>query len=382
MSIRILHTADLHLGAEYKSFHEKASDLQQEAFNVFNKLINYAVDPYNAIDILIIAGDLFDTPTPDLPLVEKVKEFLLRVTEKNIKLYILPGNHDSYSYKNSIYRASKFPGKVINSTGFKLIDEICIKDEMVYIYSGIYEVGKPEKRVLKNFKIIQKPGAHIGILHGTLELQEIKVPERSMPFSYKEFTNSALNYLALGHFHSYKEKEIDNEHKLAYPGAPLLRAIDEYGDKFSLVVEIKTNNFVRIEKLQFVKLKAEKKIVDLTKEKITDMDDIIDLLKKKKDTNLIMDMYLEGVLDFSINEDVLTKMLEDSFFYVRINNNVKFIKGSLIKQLKEEETIRGMFFKKMIEKSAIISDKKKNILNQAINLGLRDFIETGRSEAP
>lgn len=377
MSIRILHTADLHLGAEYKSFHTRSEDLQQEAFSAFEKLINYTIDPVNGIDILIIAGDLFDDHQPDLSVVEKVKEQLLKVVKKERRLYILPGNHDSYSYKNSIYRTAGFPGTLISSPDFELVDEIRIKNAAVYIYSGLYEINNPEKRILNNFKIIPKPGIHIGILHGTLDLKEIMVPERALPFSFKEFKDSGLNYLALGHFHTFKEKESDNEHKLAYPGSFIPRSIDEYGDKYSLIVEIKQKGFVQIDKLQFSKVKVEKKVIDLIKIEISDAQDLIDLLKRSKDTDLILDLYLEGVLDFSINEEELKKMMEDYFYYIKINNNIKYIDSSIITQLEKEETIRGLFFKKMIEKSAIISDKKKSIINQAVNLGLRDFTQTG-----
>ncbi len=382
MSIRILHTADLHLGAEFKSFHQKADSLMKEAFNAFEKLINYTCDPYNEIDILIIAGDLFDNPRPDLPLLEKVRELFLKVDEKNIKLYILPGNHDSYSYKNSIYRTFKFPGMIIKNPGFNLIDEINIKSQHVFIYSGVYEVNNPYKRALKNFKIIEKEGTHIGILHGTLELKEIKISDRELPFSYEEFAYSGLNYLALGHFHQFKEKEVDNEHKCVYTGSLIPRAIDEYGDRYSAVVEIKQNNSVNIKKIQFSKIRIEKRVIDVIKEDISSIRDLISLLKKgDKLSLLILDLYLQGVLDFSINENELIKILEDHYFYVRINNEAKFIESTVVKQLSREETIRGLFFKKLLEKNVTFENHQR-ILNQALNLGLRDFTSSETKEEP
>ena len=375
MSFRILHTADLHLGAEYKSFQQRSFDLQQEAFNALEKLVDYVINPSNEIDILIIAGDLFDSHQPDRPLVEKVRNLLSKVTDKNIKLYILPGNHDSYSYKNSIYRTTTFPGKIINNPDFKLIDEISIRGQPVLIYSGIYEINNPTKRILEDFKIGQKAGAHIGILHGTLELREIEVPERDLPFSYEEFSHTGLNYLALGHFHKYLNKEINKEHKLAYSGSIVPRTLDEYGNKYSLVVEIKQNNSVNIEQLQFSKIRAEKRIIDLIKEEIISFDELLNFLKKNKDTDLILDLYLEGVLDFPVNEKDLIAILEDFYFFIKITNNAKFIESSLITQLKKEETIRGLFFKKMLEKARAVKEEKQKILNQAVNLGLRDFTQ-------
>lgn len=377
MSIRILHTADLHLGAEYKSFKQKSSELQQESLEAFEKMVHYVIDPYNEINVLIIAGDLFDTPKVDLPLVEKVRDLLQKVTDKDILLYILPGNHDSYSYKNSVYRTIDFPGKVIKTSDFSLIDHVSVKGEPLFIYSGLYEVNNPHKRILKDFKIENQPGAHVGILHGSLELKEISIPDRELPFSYEEFAYSGLNYLALGHFHSYKEKQKDQEHKCVYSGSLVPRTIDEYGDKYSVVVEIKQNNTVSLEKLQFSKVRAEKRILDVIKEDIHSIQDLVDLLKRNKDIYLILDLCIKGVIDFSINEKDLQEILEDYYYYIRVTNETKYIQSSLIKQISQEETIRGLFFRKLIEKEEKMGKEKQKILNQGFNLGLRDFTQTG-----
>jgi len=379
MSIRILHTGDLHLGAEYKSFGQKGFDLQQEAFSTYEKIIDYANNPSNEIDIFLIAGDLFDNHHPDRPLVEKTKDLLLKIARKNIKLYILPGNHDSYAYKNSIYRQIEFPGTVIKNPDFQLIDEISCKSQPVFIYSGIYELNTPNKRVFKNFTINETKGTHIGILHGTMELREIEVPERYLPFSYEKFTHTGLNYLDLGHFHKFMEKEVDQDHKLAYCGSVVPRTIDEYGNKYCLTVEIKQNNSITIEQLQFSKVRIEKRTIDLLQEEISNTEDLLVLLKKSSDPQLILDLYLDGIIEFPIDEDELFNIIADSFFYLKINNNARFVDSSTVNQLEKEETIRGLFFKKLIEKSKTFKKEKQRIVNQAVNLGLRDFTQKNQN---
>ncbi|MBU1077732.1 MAG: DNA repair exonuclease, partial [Spirochaetes bacterium] len=347
-----------------------------EAFSAFEKLINYTIDPENRIDILIIAGDLFDNPKPEVPLVEKVNDLLFKVVSKKIRLFILPGNHDSYSYKNCIYRVHQFPGTVIKNSGFSLVEKFNIKGHHVFIYSGLYELKNPHNRMLRDFKITNEEGTHIGILHGTLEMKDITISDRELPFSLKEFTNSGLHYLALGHFHGYKEKMIDKEHFCLYPGSIIPRTIDEYDDKFSAVVEIKQNNAVTIEKLKFSNIKVEKRVIDVIKEDISSLQDLLSLLKKGKDPELILDLYLKGVIDFSINEPELKEILKDHYFYIRINNEAKFVDSSVIKQLSQEETIRGLFFRKLLERSEKGGKIDRKVLEQTVNLGLRDFGDT------
>jgi DNA repair exonuclease SbcCD nuclease subunit len=375
MSIRILHTADLHLGSEYKSFHEKSNDLQQESFQAFEKLITYTIDPNHEIDILLIAGDLFENHRPDRVLVTKVKELLLKVTEKNIKLYLLPGNHDSYIYKNSIYRTVEFPGKLISNHNFQLIDDPIIKKTQFYIYSGLFELNNPDKKILNNFKIVDQKGVHLGLLHGTLDMKDEMVPDYGLPFTFEQFKDSGLNYLALGHFHKFKIQEVDKNHKLAYSGSLVPRTIDEYDEKSALLVDIEPDKFITTENVSFSNIRIEKRIIDVIKENINDVEDLLEHIKKGKDENLIIDLYLEGIFEIPVNEVELKQILNDYYYYIRITNNFRYINSSVIKQLREEETIRGMFFRNLQEKAKDLPEDKKHLINQAINFGLRDFTQ-------
>lgn len=376
MGLRIFHTADLHLGAEYKSFNEKALVLRQEGFNAFKKMVEFVVDPNNGINMMIIAGDLFDTHRPAPALTEKVKTLLKQVVDKDIRLYLLPGNHDSYSYKNSIYRTEEFPGKLIKNSIFELIDEFIFIEDKISIYSGVYDVSQPNKDVFKNFNISSQHGIHIGILHGTLEMREIEVSERDLPFSFEEFAKSKLNYLALGHFHRFFEKSVDENHKLAYCGSIIPRKIDEYNDKYGLVVEIKKGKGIQIDKIPFSEIKSEKKIFNIIKEDIDSFKGLVETIKKTKNPHLILDLIIEGVSNFTIDETLLQKLLIDDFFYLRINNKVKFRESTIITQLKDEETIRGLFFKKLSELKLPVNEQQQRILNSTINIGLKEFTDT------
>lgn len=376
MSLKILHTADLHLGNEYKFVGEKSAQLIDESFKSFEKLINYCVNPNNEIDILLIAGDLFDTHKPETRIVERVKEQLQRVVKKGIKLFLLPGNHDSYGYKNSIYKTEEFPGIVIKNTDFDYVTDLELKGGRVFIYGGVFEPGKGTKRMLSEFRIWDENGIHIGLLHGTLEMKNIEVPSRDLPFSYEEFANTGLNYLALGHFHSFFTIEIDAKHKAAYSGSLLPCKINEYGDKYALLVEIPISGKIKIEKLQFSHIVADYKEIDLTKENVSSFNELIEKIKTFSAKNKILTLALKGIADFPVPEDELIARIENNFCYVRIQNNIKFIDSSIINQLKDEETVRGLYFKKLIERYHQTENaQKRGIIENAINFGLQEFVE-------
>jgi len=58
---------------------DKVRIRRQERDSVFETAVNWAIDPENGIDFVIIAGDLFETHTPDPALVEYVLSLLRRL---------------------------------------------------------------------------------------------------------------------------------------------------------------------------------------------------------------------------------------------------------------------------------------------------------------
>ncbi|MCP4914083.1 MAG: exonuclease SbcCD subunit D [Oligoflexia bacterium] len=88
MSVRILHTSDWHLGK--KLFQVERLTEQDLFLTWLSKEITE-----KKITHLLIAGDIFDTPNPPDKALSTYFKFLREVSEKNIQVYIIAGNHDS-----------------------------------------------------------------------------------------------------------------------------------------------------------------------------------------------------------------------------------------------------------------------------------------------
>jgi DNA repair protein SbcD/Mre11 len=87
--MRILHTADLHLG---RTFNGLALDQDQAV--VLDQVL--AALQATQANLLIIAGDLFDRATPPAPAVRMLNDFLSRVlSETGAAIALIAGNHDS-----------------------------------------------------------------------------------------------------------------------------------------------------------------------------------------------------------------------------------------------------------------------------------------------
>ena len=88
--IRILHTADWHLGQTFFGYD------RTEEHGVF---LNWLAEEIRQkeIDALIIAGDVFDVSNPSAASQSMYYQFIYRVTAENpyLQIVIVAGNHDS-----------------------------------------------------------------------------------------------------------------------------------------------------------------------------------------------------------------------------------------------------------------------------------------------
>ena len=88
--IRILHTADWHLGQTFFGYDRTG---EHEVF------LNWLAEEIRQkeIDALIIAGDVFDVSNPSAASQSMYYQFIYRVTVENpnLQIVIVAGNHDS-----------------------------------------------------------------------------------------------------------------------------------------------------------------------------------------------------------------------------------------------------------------------------------------------
>lgn len=88
MGARILHTSDWHLGK--KLFREQRSEEHEMFLTWLKELIIE-----ERIDLLLIAGDIFDVPNPPHQALETFNYFLHELSELKVKVFLIGGNHDS-----------------------------------------------------------------------------------------------------------------------------------------------------------------------------------------------------------------------------------------------------------------------------------------------
>ena len=98
---KFIHTADWQIGKPYLQVEDeqKRFKLQQERINVISRIIDIAIKEKS--EFILVAGDLFDSPTPSSSTVLEVLEVIGSI---DIPVIVIPGNHDHGALGTIWYR--------------------------------------------------------------------------------------------------------------------------------------------------------------------------------------------------------------------------------------------------------------------------------------
>ena len=101
--MRIVHTADWHVGRFWKSITRL-----DEMANVLDHLAGYL--EREKVDLLLVAGDVFDASNPGADAEALVFGFFRRLGAKNIPAVVIAGNHDSPGRMDACGQLSELAG--------------------------------------------------------------------------------------------------------------------------------------------------------------------------------------------------------------------------------------------------------------------------------
>ncbi len=232
--LRILHTADWHLGKSFKSFDdEDEGKLARARFDAVARALQLA-EQYR-VDAMLCAGDLFDLPDPPSEVVDALLE-IFRTKERDFPVLLLPGNHDPLT-TTSVYREggrlrASLPGyvRVVDRDDFSL----ALGDEgVVYAVPCRSKSGQSDPTEKIPRRETGDRRVRIGMVHG----QTFHFPEfqTTFPISKDAARQAGLDYLALGDTHAF-QNVAEGGPPMVYRGALEPSTFGETGAGFAAVV--------------------------------------------------------------------------------------------------------------------------------------------------
>jgi exonuclease SbcD len=250
--LRILHTSDWHLG---RQFHGIALDDDHAAML---DQVEAAIAAHRP-DLLIIAGDIFDRPSPPQAALKRFGEFLTRISQDpNLAIGMIAGNHDSPA---QIAMMSVLPtaGRTLvggpidrNSQPLLLSDShgvvavsalpfsyefaarACFEDPAIACPADVMRAQLEAARTT-----VPEGARWIVIAHAFVAGATSSEGERPLSRAVGGIETvpadlfAGAHYVALGHLHRPQRAGADH---IRYSGAPLAFGLDEAGDIKSLTL--------------------------------------------------------------------------------------------------------------------------------------------------
>lgn len=355
--MKIIHCSDLHLDSKMETNleKEKARERKNEILITYQKMIEYA--KRNEINIIIIAGDLFDSKRITVKAKNIVKNSIINNPE--IDFIYLKGNHDEVDF----LEGEEIPKnlKTFNNrnwTTYKYEDE-----NSTIAITGI-EFGQKSEYEIYNSLILEKNEINIVTMHGQETNSNIKDKTEIINLKYLKEKN--IDYLALGHIHSYKKEKLDNRGIYCYSGCLEGRGFDEIGQKGFVVLDIQ-NNEIQTKFVEF----AQRKLIEISID-ISDLNEIQEIENKiQENINEISNkdlvkIILTGNIDIENNIDIpyLTKKFEENFYFLKIYDKTK-LKIDYTKY-QYDASLKGEFIRLVLEQN--LTDVEKS---QIINTGIK-----------
>jgi len=90
--MKLIHTADWQIGKTFHGLREYSREAMSKArLEVIDAIADYANNPTNEIDFVLVCGDMFETPRVSENL---IKNTFKKISRINKPVYVLAGNHE------------------------------------------------------------------------------------------------------------------------------------------------------------------------------------------------------------------------------------------------------------------------------------------------
>lgn len=255
--MKLIHLSDIHLGKRVNEF----SMLEDQA-HILKKIL--AVVDEEKPDGVLIAGDVYDKSVPSTEAVQLFDDFLVRLAERKLPVFIISGNHDSPE------RLS-FANRLIDAAGIHLapvyngvVEPITLSDE--YGPVNVYMLPFIKPAHVRGFFPDTEINGYSDAVAAAIGRMNIDKTQRNVLITHQFVTGAQrsdseelsvggtdnigaevfcdFDYVALGHIHGPQNMDSG---RIRYCGSPLKYSFSEAAQQKSVTVaELKEKGMLEI----------------------------------------------------------------------------------------------------------------------------------------
>ena len=255
--MKLIHLSDLHLGKRVNEF----SMLEDQQYILAEIL---QIIDREKPDGVLIAGDVYDKSVPSAEAVALLDDFLVRLSKRELRIFVISGNHDSPE-------RMAFGGRLMERSGVHLapvydgrVEPVVLTDEYGPVKLYLLPFVKPShvRRCFPEREI----STYTDAVAAAIEAMGVDTTARNVLVTHQFVTGAArcdseelsvggtdnvdaavfdpFDYVALGHIHG--PQQVGRE-TVRYCGTPLKYSFSEAGHKKSVtVVELGAKGSVTI----------------------------------------------------------------------------------------------------------------------------------------
>ncbi len=372
--MKILHTSDWHLGKKLDGY-ERIEEQKKFLSDLLNIIEN------NDIDILIVAGDIYDSPNPPIEAERIYYDFVKKIGNlKKCAVIIISGNHDSGKRLTVTRNIEKDFGVIILESPVEIAEEgrygkaiiknsnegsfeIEINNKKSFVSFLPYISDIEAETIIKNFsekedkeidlsqmtysekigfiykmkeKYWDKEMPYIAVGHIFVSNIEIDESENGLEFggayTVKLTDLPKASYVALGHIHKPMKF---TKYKAFYSGSPIEYRVSEnkYNKKI-FIADVKTDN-LKIDEIDITNYKP------INNYKCNSIEDALNISSEKLECN--------------------------EWIYLEIESDRTLV-ASEVKKIKENKNVVDIYLKlkgNSYEKSEILDDSMEKNIKEA-----------------
>lgn len=241
--MKFIHTADIHLDSPLSglaAYKDAPTDLLRTVTrDAFTRLVDVAIE--EAVDFMVIAGDLYDGTWKDYNTGHFFCREMGRLNNAAIPVYLLFGNHDADS---EMTKKLTLPANV-HSFDTRKAQTFHIDALKVALHGRSYKDAATVDNLAATYPAPQQGWLNIGVLHTALE--GYAAHANYAPCSMAELTAKGYDYWALGHVHEHVI--IQERPWIVFPGNLQGRHIRETGARGAVMVTADHAGIQTVERL-------------------------------------------------------------------------------------------------------------------------------------
>lgn len=365
--VKILHTGDIHLDSPFSRLDVRRAEIRKSELRAaFTSMLTYA--RVNEVDIILIAGDLFDG---EFVTRETVGLMIKEFEKCRCEIFIVAGNHDCITPSSIYAKEGIFPPNVhvFKTDG---VEKISLENLGVDIYGFSYLTGEMHENPTVGLTVDSDDRLNVLLCHADITSKS----SSDCPITEEMIRSFGADYTALGHLHNAPEiKETDDGCCYAYCGCLEGRDFGECGVKGAVLIEA-TKEYgmanLKVSRVPFSKKIYVKDTLFVdgaeTQSEIAEKAEEFIALRGYGEKTVLM-LTLKGAVSPSlvINIDALEKRL-NGVFAIEISDMTTPLEN--VDELRCDVTVKGQFYRELEPLMESGTEAEKRLAEAALRYGL------------